>query len=144
MSEQLYYENVEVGAEIPQLIKHITTQQLVKWAGAAGDYYQIHYDKDFALSQGLPGVIVQGKLKYAFLTQMLTDWIGERGMLKRLGVSYRGMDFPGEDLICKGKVTNKYVKDNKHYVECEVWTENPKGERTTPGTAVVILPSKGG
>ncbi len=143
MAKQLYYEDVEAGMEVPPLVKKPTTQQLVKWAAASGDFYQLHYDKDFAQAQGFPSVLVHGKLKFGLLGQMLIDWIGEDGVLKKLGCSYRGTDFPGEDLICKGKVTNKYVKDGEHIVELEVWTENPRGERTTPGTAVVALPSRG-
>ncbi len=144
MTKQICYEDVEVGAEIPTLVKHPTTQQLVKWAGASGDYYQIHYDKDFAQGTGLSMVIVHGWLTYSFLAQMITDWIGEQGTLKKIGCNYRGMHYPGEDAICKGRVTNKYVKDNEHYVECEIWAENSKGEKTTPGNATIILPSAGG
>jgi acyl dehydratase len=142
MAKQLYYEDVEVGAEIPALVKNPTTQQLVKWAGASGDYYQIHYDKDFAISTGLPGVIVHGWLTASFLGQLLTDWIGDRGRLKKFGCSYRGMLFPGQPVTCKGKVTKKYVRDGEHIVECEVWAENPKGEAVVPGNATIVLPSK--
>jgi len=41
---------------------------------------------------------------------------------------------------CKGKVTRKYVKDGEHYVDCEIWLENAKGEKITPGVATEILP----
>ncbi len=129
--------------EIPPLTKHPTTQQLVKWAGASGDFYQIHYDLEFARKTGLPGIIVHGLLKVSFLGQMLTDWIGEHGTLKKIGCQQRGMDFPDEDLICRGKVTRKHVEQGEYLVECEIWTENPRKERTVPGTAVVALPSRG-
>jgi acyl dehydratase len=93
-SRQVYFEDVEVGSEIPQLEKEPTTQQLVKYAGASGDYYQIHYDKDFALKNNLPGVIIHGALKNAFLGQLMTDFAGELGWLRKLSVQYRGMDQP--------------------------------------------------
>lgn len=137
---QLFYEDVNEGMDIPSLVKHPTTRQLVKWAGASGDYYEIHYDKDFALNSGLPGIIVHGWLTISFVAQMITNWIGDEGTLKKIGCSYRGMHPVGEDLICKGKVTGKYVKDGESYVECEVWAENPRGEKTTPGNATVVLP----
>lgn len=143
MSEQLYYEDIVVGSEIPPLVKHPTTRQLVMWAGAAGDYYQTHYDKDFAQGKGLPSVIIQGPLACSFLGQLITDWIGEQGNLRKLTCSYRGMNFPGEALICKGKVSRKYVKDGDHYVACEIWVENPRGEKTVPGTAIVTMPTRG-
>ena len=143
MGRQLYFEDVEVGADLPPLEKKPTTQTLVKWAGASGDYYQIHYDDAFARGNGLPGVIVHGALRSAWLGQFVNDWSGEGGELRKLSCSHRGMDVPGDTITCKGKVTNKYVKEGEHYVECEVWTENTKGERTSPGSVVVVLPTRG-
>jgi acyl dehydratase len=143
MSKQLHYEDVAVGGEITPLVKQPTTMQLVMWAGASGDYNPIHYDKDFAQSRGLSGVIVPGQLTGAFLGQMMTDWIGEKGALRKLSCSYKGMSYPGEAITCKGKITKKYVQDGEHFVECSLWAENPKGEKTASGKAMVILPSRG-
>ena len=143
MAEQVFYEDVEAGSEIPALVKYPTTMQLVKYAGASGDYYQIHYDKDFALANGLPGVIVHGWLALSFLGQMLTDWLGEGGTLVKLNGSYRGMNLVHEDLICNGKVTKKYVEDGKNCARVEIWAENPQGEKTVTGSALVTLPPRG-
>ena len=143
MAEQIFYEDVEVGTEIPALVKHPTSQQLVRWAGVSGDYYQIHYDKDFAQRAKLPGVIVHGMLQMTFLGQLMSDWIGDEGALKKMSCNYRAMFFPGEDATIKGKVTKKYVEGGEHFVECDIWVENPKGEKTAQGTAVAILSSKG-
>lgn len=143
MAKQIFYEDVEEGSDITTLVKKPSKRQLVKWAGASGDFNELHYDKDFATSLGFPSVIVHGRLKAAFLGQLMTDWIGNKGKLKKLSCSYRGNDLPGDNIVCKGKVTKKYVQDSEHVVECEIWTENDKGEKTTPGTAVVVLPSRG-
>ena len=142
MAEPGFYEDIEVGSEIPALVKYPTTMQLVKFAGASGDYYPIHYDKDFAQANSLPGVIVHGWLTLSFLGQMITDWIGEKGTLVKLQGRYRGMNLVGEDIICNGRVTRKYIEDNKPSVRVEVWAENPQGERTVSGSAVVTLPSR--
>ncbi len=143
MSEQLYYEDLVVGSEITPLVKQPTTRQLVMWAGASGDYYPIHYDKDFAQSKGLPGVIVHGQLIGCFLGQLMTDWMGEQGNLRKLTCSYKSVNFPGEALICKGKVNKKYIEDGEHYIECNLWVENAKGEKTISGKALVTLPARG-
>ena len=143
MSEQLYYENIVVGSEITPLLKQPTTRQLVMWAGTSGDYYAIHYDKDFAQSKGLPGVIVHGQLVGCFLGQLMTDWMGEQGSLRKLTCSYKSVNFPGEALICKGKVSKKYIEDGEHYVECNLWVENTNGEKTVSGKAVIIMPARG-
>jgi acyl dehydratase len=139
---QTFFEDIEVGYEMPVLIKHPTPRQLVKWAGASGDYYEIHYDKDFALGNKLPGRIVHGWLGLSFLGQMMTDWMGEKGILVRLGGSYRGMLFPDQDIFCKGKVTKKRVEGDKNFVDADIWLENPAGDKTTSGSATVILPSR--
>ncbi|HEX78992.1 MAG TPA: acyl dehydratase [Dehalococcoidia bacterium] len=143
MSSQLFYEDITEGEDITPLVKQPTTTQLVMWAGASGDHNPIHYDKDFALKQGLPGVIVHGQLSGAFLGQMLTDWIGERGYLKKLSISYKGMNLPGETITCRGTVTKKCIEDDNHLVALKIWAEKPFGEKTLTGTAVVNLPSKG-
>jgi acyl dehydratase len=127
--------NVEVGAELPELVKHPTTRQLVQYAGAQGDFYEIHYDQEFARGVGLPGVILHGLLKAAFLGQLVTDWLGDRGTLKTFEVSYRGIDLPGRPYRCRGRVT---AVDGSQ-VELEVWGEGADGARTTVGTATVVL-----
>ncbi len=142
MSNQLYFEDIEEGTEITPLIKHPTPMQLVKFAGASEDFNPIHYDKDKALADGLPGTIVHGRLKNAFLIQLLTDWIGDQGMLKKISIQHRGMDLPEHPIACKGTVVKKYVENGENFIDCEVWTENEKGEKTAPATATVTLPSR--
>ena len=142
MAEQVYYEDVNVGDEIPKLVKNCTTQQLVMWATGSGDMYPIHYDKDFAASSGLPGIIVHGALKNAFLGQMLHDWVGEKGQIKTYGCQYRGLDVPNEDIICRAVVTKKAQDGGLNLVELDIWTEKASGEKTSPGKATVVLPSR--
>lgn len=127
---------VRIGDEIPELVKHPTTRQLVQYAGASGDFYEIHYDQDFARGVALPGVILHGLLKAGYLGQLVTDWLGDRGTLKTFDVSYRGLDVPDRPYRCRGRVTR--VGGNE--VELEIWGEDPDGKRTTVGTATVEMP----
>jgi acyl dehydratase len=142
MAKQVYWEDVSEGMEMPPLVKNPTTQQLVRYAGASGDFYQIHYDKDFAQGNQLDGVILHGALKNAFLGQFMTEWMGPLGALKRLACQYRGMDFPGNAITAKGKVLRAYKSEGQNLVDCEIWLENPEGQRTTPGSATVALPTR--
>ena len=129
-------DKIAVGDEIPSLEKHPTEQQLVMWAGASGDYNPIHYDKDFALARGLPGVVVHGQLSTAFICQMLSDWYGKKGSLAKLNVSYKGLNFPGDTLVCRGIVREKL---GDGLIALDVRVENQRGEKTVTGTAVVKL-----
>lgn len=143
MLETPLWEDVEVGDELPAVVKTPSTRQLVKYAGASGDYYEVHYDKDFAVEIGLPGIIVHGALKNACLGQVVTGWMGPDGVLRKLSVRYRGTDVPGDTLTCSGRVTRKYEQDGAHLVDCALTLENGQGEQTTTGTATVQLPSRG-
>jgi len=142
MADQVYFEDVAEGDEIPNLMKNCSTQQLVLWAAGSGDFYQIHYDKDFAQSTGLKDIIVHGALKNAFLGQLLHDWVGEGGSIKKFGCSYRGMDDAKQDINCRFLIKKENTENGDNFVELDVWTENPEGKKTTPGTALVTLPSK--
>lgn len=141
-AEQIYWDDVQEGQEIRALEKCPSTQQLVQWAAASGDFYQIHYDHDFARGNGLPGLIVHGAFKHAFLGQMLHEWVRYEGRIKRYAVSYRGMDTPGQEMTCRGRVARKYEEHGQGIVELEIWTENTEGQKTTPGSAIVILPKR--
>ena len=155
MAKQLFWEDVAEGGEVTPLPKIATSQMLVRWAGASGDFNPLHYDRAFAEMAGVGQPIVHGALKRQWLVQLMTDWIGDNGWLKRFSCQYRAMDIPramgtmtdprgeGESWTCKGKVTKKYVEEGEHCIDCDIWIENSKGETTTPGKATVVLPSKG-
>ena len=153
MAKQLYYEDIDVGSEMTSLKKIATTRMLVQWAGATGDFNPLHYEDDFAKNLGVKAPIVHGALKKAWLINLLTDWSGENGRLKKFSCRYLGMDYPrkmktfsepqeGETWWCKGKVTRKGLEEEEGLVECTIWIENGRGGRTTTGNALVVLPLK--
>ena len=137
MNKKLHFEDIKEGMEIPAIKKNPTTQQLVKYAGASGDFYQIHYDMEYAKNNGLPGVILHGALKNAFLGQLITDWIGTSGKLKMLEVQYKGMDLPGTPVYAKG-IVSKIIDENN--INCDLWLETENGDKTTIGKATIQLP----
>ena len=69
--------------------------------------------------------------------------LGPDGALRKLSVRYRGTDVPNDTLMCTGRVTKKYEQDGEHLVECDIRLEKEDGQTTTPGHAIVALPSKG-
>ena len=121
MPEQLYWEDIEVGTEITPLAKIATTQMLVRWAGASGDFNPLHYDSAYVESSGIGAGHRARRFKRQWLIQLMTDWIGEQGTLKKFSCQYGAMDYPrhmktisepqaGETWYCKGKVTKKYIE----------------------------------
>ena len=92
--KKLYWEDVEVGREITPLPKAASRQMMVKWAGASGDFNPLHYEDAFAASEGVGKPIVHGQLKRGWLVQLMTDWIGGQGDLKKFSCQFRAMDYP--------------------------------------------------
>ena len=142
MTKQIFYEEVVVGESLPTLIKHPTPRQLVMWAGASGEFSEMHYDKEFALNRGFPGIVVHGMLITSFLAQLITDWMGEWGALKKMKTTNRQFVLVDQDIYCKGKVSNKYIQGNEHCVEFELSAESKAGEACVTGTAMVTLPGR--
>jgi acyl dehydratase len=97
--------------------------------------------KDFARSVGMRDIIGHGPYKCALLSRLLLEWMGEAGILHKIYCQHKASNFPGDKLTCKGRVKDKYSKDGRNYVECEVWVENQDGI-AAPGSALVSLPGK--
>jgi len=142
MTDQIYYEDITEGMLLPGLSKKPTPRQLVMWAGAAGEFSEMHYDIDFAREKGFPGIIVHGMLIASFLAQLVTDWMGEWGTLKKLKTRNEQFLLVNEEIFCKGSVAKKYVVDDQHYVECDLVAEKSEGGRCVSATAVVSLPTR--
>ncbi len=70
----------------------VSRRQLIQWAGAVGDFNEIHYDDSFARDRGLPGVVVTGSLKLAMLEAMLQREIGSNRRIATLEIRHIGFD----------------------------------------------------
>jgi hydroxyacyl-ACP dehydratase HTD2-like protein with hotdog domain len=139
---QVYFEDVSVGMSLPPLSKTPSNTLLFLYSAITWNPQRIHYDKEYTLSEGYRDVIVHGPLRGAFLSQLLTRWIGERGVLKKMSYANRDIAYVNEPLICKGTVTRKWIEGGKGHVGCDIWVENARGAQLTPGQATVILPRK--
>ena len=141
---QLYFDDIAVGMPLPPVIKGpLTTTHLVRWAAANGNYARIHWDLPFAqLRQGLPNVVVNGSLKNQYLGQLLVDFAGPGGWLRRFYVQHRGMDYPGDTLTAAGAVTGLREIDGIGHADCAVTLTNSRGHQTAAGAATVALPRR--
>ena len=88
----------EIGTALPQREFRVTREDLVRYAGAAGDFNPIHWSDRVAASVGLPGVIAHGMLTMALAGRMLTDWAGDPGAVVEYGVRFaRPVVVPDDD-----------------------------------------------
>jgi acyl dehydratase len=124
---RLDFEQVSPGQALPPLTKHVTVEQIRQYAEASGDRNPIHLDESFARSAGLPGVIAHGMLTMAFANQMVTDWLGDRSLLKSLHGRFAGMVLPGDDVTCAGSVASKNEETRRVVINLVV--TNQRGEK---------------
>jgi acyl dehydratase len=73
------FEELETGLEIGRREIAVTRSDLVKYAGASGDFNPIHWNNDFALAVELPGVIAHGMFTMGAVVQLVVDWVGDPG-----------------------------------------------------------------
>jgi len=133
------WDAVREGQELPVLDKSPGVTQLVKYAAGSGDFNPLHHDYAFPQSKQIGSIIVHGRFKYASLGELVSNWLGHNGRIKKLSCQYRGMDTPNQPIRCKGVVKRKWEEGGQKLAQLEIWTENGKGERTTPGEAVVLF-----
>jgi acyl dehydratase len=145
MAEQTYFDDVKEGQELPEIKITPDKQQLVKFAAGSGDFNPLHFDENFPMmkAMGLSENIVHGRFKYAQVGRAVFALAGYKGRVKKFGVSYRGMDMLNKPITVKGVVTAKRQEGGENLVDVDVWTEDAEGKKTTPGNAVVALPSRG-
>src|SRR6476620_4977594 len=124
---QRYFEDVQVGDEIPQLVKSpLQHLQLVRYAGASGDFNPLHTDPSVGEAVGTGGIIAHGMLIMGFVGQMLSDYIGPLS-LRKFGVRFKGMTHLDDAITCGGTITEKYVADGQGFITGKVQAKDQNG-----------------
>ncbi|HXX89725.1 MAG TPA: MaoC/PaaZ C-terminal domain-containing protein [Acidimicrobiales bacterium] len=138
----LYYEDVDKGDEAPVKRHTLTRTDLVRYAGASGDYNPMHHDEILATAAGQPSVFGHGMFSMGLLASALTDYVGV-GTLTHYQVRFSRQTWPGEELVTSIVVTAKRDEDGKHLVDLECSLANADGEVKVVGEATASLPSRG-
>jgi acyl dehydratase len=136
-------EDAEVGRELPEfVVERLSRTDLVRYAGASGDFNPIHHDEGFAQAAGNPSVFGHGMLTAGFLAKCLTDVVGPEG-LRRYQVRFATRVWPGETITCRGTVTRVYHEAGEDRIDGEVQATTPDGGVAVRGTFTAALPRRG-
>ncbi|MGD9811971.1 MAG: MaoC family dehydratase N-terminal domain-containing protein [Sphingobium sp.] len=101
---------------------------------------RVHWDNEFAQAVGAPGAYDFGPERVAWLAHLLSDWIGDAGMIRRLNVQIRHHNVIGDLLWCRGKVAGKRIENGRHLIDLIVWADTAAGKLSLKGEATVELP----
>ena len=142
MSDQVTYEGVEVGTELPVVSYPVTRLSLVKYCGASGDFNVIHWNERVARAVGLPDVIAHGMFTMAQAGRFVTDWAGPQAAVTEFGVRFSSMvvvpdDDKGASIEVSGRVEEK-LDDNQ--VAVALTAKSADTKVLTRARAVVRLP----
>jgi len=137
--KKLSYDDVKVGDEAPVVSHKLTRTDLVKYAGASGDFNPMHHDEVAAQAAGQPSVFGHGMFSMGILGTAVTDFVGV-GNLTRYQVRFARQTWPDEVLSSKIVVTGKREEDGKQLVDLAVSLSNGEGEDKLVGEATAALP----
>lgn len=144
MSSQVFFEDVMEGQEIPPLKKEVTNLNIAMYLSTVWLMDRIHFDYLFATQRrGLPDVVAPGNMGGDYYAQLLFDWAGGKGEVRKLSIQFRSFMIPGDILVCGGRITKKYVSEGKGCVELELWMKNQNDVNCVPGKGLVELPVRG-
>ncbi len=133
----LYAEDAAVGGAAPERSHELTRTDLVRYAGASGDFNPMHHDEVLAKAAGMPSVFGHGMFSAGLLASALTDYVGE-GTLTRYAVRFTKQAWPGDVLQTKIAITA--VNGDAVDLSCDLVTD--KGVTVISGEASAKLPSR--
>ncbi len=131
--------SIEEGTENKEtMVEKVDRAMFVRYAGASGDFNPIHWNEDFAKSAGYPGVFAQGMFTAGVLGTFATNWLGERNV-RRFRTRFVGQVWPGEAIVCSGKVTKVYEEAGEKRADIDLEVTNAEGERKIDGSATFAI-----
>jgi acyl dehydratase len=127
---------VEVGDVLPELAIEMTSTLIIAGALASNDYTPVHHDKQAAVAQGLPDVIMNVLTTNGWVSRYVTDWAGPNAEIKKLGVKLGAPNVPGDTMKLTGKVLQK--DEEQSVVDIEVVGKNSWGAHATASVSVAL------
>jgi len=121
------WNEVSEGSTSPVITEGpITRTDIVKYAGAGGDFNPIHHDEEFAKSAGLPSIFSMGMYQGGLCSRLATEWLGLAN-LREFGIRFRSQVWPGETLKIQGTIIRKFEEAGEKRVEAELVVTNADG-----------------
>ncbi|BBJ41819.1 MaoC family dehydratase [Streptomyces antimycoticus] len=138
---KISYDTVEVGTEVPMREFRVNRADLVRYAGASGDFNPIHWNEKFAKEVGLPDVIAHGAYTMAQAARVVTEWAGDPGALVEYGVRFtRPVVVPNDDkgaLIEIGAKVTAKLDDEARTVRLDI-TATSAGQKVLGRARAVV------
>jgi len=138
MIKVLRFKELEEGQQLGVLKKPpVTKTQLVKYAGASGDFNPLHTDDEFAQSIGMPGAIAHGMLIMGFLGEYVMHLAGTNAEPARFRMRFGAMTRPEDEISCSAIIEKVYEKAGRQYISLALEAQKSSGEIVGSGQAIL-------
>jgi acyl dehydratase len=145
--ERITLDGVSPGMELGEVVfGPLERADIARYAGASGDFNPIHIDEGYARETGAPTVFAMGMLPAGYLAHATADWFGGPQNLTRYKVRFTTRVWPGDELVCAGRVADVVDGVVKVMLEARRRGAGPRGmdlpeeETAIVGEADVVLP----
>ncbi|WP_375460044.1 MaoC/PaaZ C-terminal domain-containing protein [uncultured Enterovirga sp.] len=136
MSPDTELASAEPGQRVDAVYGPVTPAQLVRYAGASGDYNPIHYNHFYAVEAKLGGVVAHGMLTMAFMGRALTDRMGPSGRVVRIAARFTSLVRPGDAIAVTIGVTARRTTATTTEVDCDLVAR--VGDRDVAGGSATL------
>jgi acyl dehydratase len=123
---------VSIAEQTELRVGPVTRTQIVRFAGAGGDFNPMHHDEEFARAAGQPTVFAMGQLQAALLARLAADWLGA-DKLRNLSVRFTAKVWPGDVLRLIGTIEREELVDGEPRVVCALTATRDDGVQVATG-----------
>ncbi|MDI6742611.1 MAG: MaoC/PaaZ C-terminal domain-containing protein [Smithella sp.] len=153
MTKKIYFDDIKIGDAMPAFASApITRTNLVRYAGASGDFNPLHHDETFVALFGMQRVIAQGMFIMGITSNAITQWIDNK-YLRNFKVRFSGMTEPADltdfentktraTITVTGEVVKKFAEGGENLIQCDITAMDALGSVKLTGSFIAALPSK--
>jgi acyl dehydratase len=137
--------DIVVGLELPPVVRTTGLPAWNRYAAVNDEFVPIHMDDEAGKAAGMSGAFGMGNLQWAYLHNVIRDWLGDRGRILCLECKFRAVNTKGQTVTSRARVCAVEQREDGLHVDFEVWNEDEDGGVLAPGrcTALIDGPASG-
>jgi len=135
--------DIRPGTAVPPFQRTTGFHNWNRFAAVNDEFVDIHMDDGAGQAAGYPGAFGMGNLQWAFIHNMLREWVGLDGRIVRVACQFRGPNLRDTVVTARGTVTAVRPADGETLVDLDVWTETEGSGKVAVGTATVAVAGGG-
>jgi acyl dehydratase len=142
MAFNVYFEDVEIGQQIPEFQRKTDSMNWNRFAAVNDEFVYVHMDDQVGKAAGQPAAFGMGNLRLAYALNALRSWIGDEAEIREIAMQFRAINQKNDVLTTVGVVTEKKQENGENLVRLDIDVVNQDGAQTSPGHAIVSLPTR--